>query len=279
VVRGYEEKAEGYTREEYQFFNEYTGRLAQVLRGARRDAGVALYYPIAMFQADLLASSQFWPKINELHQARQDAWDRTERTLLNGDVEYMIVHPEAVKEAEIDDGYLKIGYGSYHTLVMPQMDYLPLAVTMQLKQFEHSGGKILWVDKVPGGAEHFKNNGVVKTILKNAQATPVNELAQSIENACSAEFDLTFTPGTDELTIGRFLKGSEQVYLLVNREQEPITVSVQGHRQSGGKIKLLNPSNGEISMVSLPVQLSLEANRAVMLIPDKDYMEQELLND
>ena len=96
VVNGYKEGATGYTKEEFRFFNEYTGRLTQVLRGARREAGVGLYYPIAMFQADLLASEKFWPFMIDQYKNRQHDWDQTEKALLDGDVEYMIVHPEAV---------------------------------------------------------------------------------------------------------------------------------------------------------------------------------------
>tara|TARA_B110000483_G_scaffold8430_1_gene9993 strand:+ start:3288 stop:5549 length:2262 start_codon:yes stop_codon:yes gene_type:complete len=279
VVRGHEEKAKGYTREEYRFINEYTGRLSQVLHGAQREAGVALYYPIAMSQADLLASKQFWPKINDLHKARQGAWDRTERTLLKGDVEYMIAHPEAVAEAAIVDGQMEIGYGSYHTLVMPQLDFIPLAVAEQLKQFEESGGKVLWIDHVPFGAEHGAHDAAVKAYLKNAEATPVKELAGSIPQSCSPDFDLSFTPGTENLTVGRFHRNGEQVYLLVNREQEGLTVEVEGQRAKGksGRIQVLDPSTGKISKVSLPATFALEANRAVMLIPDGDYLKRELL--
>jgi len=135
--------AKGYTKEEYRFLNEYSGRLTQVLRGADRDALVALYYPIAMFQADLLASGERWGAINSRHNTRQQAWDRTEGALLTGDIEYLIVHPEGVAEAKIENGRMKIGAGSYHTLVMPQLEFLPLAVAKQLARFQTAGGKVI----------------------------------------------------------------------------------------------------------------------------------------
>jgi len=269
--------AAGYTQEEYRFFNEYTGRLTQVLRGARREAGVALYYPIAMFQADLLASEKFWPymvglseDVVGLYEERQAAWDKTEGALLEGDIEYMIVHPEGVAEAEIADGKMNIGYGSYHTLVMPHLDFVPLAVTEQLEQFEKTGGKVLWIGDVPRGAEHAKNDPVVNKALKNAQVTKVGEIKDAIPISYSPQFDLAFTPGTDQLTIGRFHKDGEQVYLLVNRMQKAISVGVEGHRGStlSGKVKVLDPSTGKINEASLPIRLPLEANRSLMLMPD-----------
>ncbi|MBK1879642.1 hypothetical protein [Pelagicoccus mobilis] len=277
-TNGHENKATGYTKEEYRFFNEYTGRMTQVLRGARRDAGVGLYYPISMFQADLLASDKFWPTIKDLYQNRQDNWDNTEKALLDGDIEYMILHPEAVSEAEIEDGWMKIGYGAYHTLVMPHLELLPLAVADQLERFEASGGKVIWVGQVPGGGEYARNDSVVRNALRDADAIAVDELAGAIENSYSTEFDLSFTPGTEHLTVGRFHRNGEQVYLLVNREQEGLEVTVEGHRakNSSGRIQVLDPSTGEISKVKLPARFSMGANRALMLIPEAGYLSGKL---
>jgi hypothetical protein len=277
-AKGRRSVANGYTPEEFRFLNEYTGRLTQVLRGARREAGVGLYYPIAMFQADLKASARFWPHILDLYKERQDEWDLTEKALLEGDIEYMIVHPEAVEEAEITDGQLKIGYGSYHTLVMPQLDFIPLSVVEQLERFEQSGGKVLWIDQVPRGAEHAGNDQAVKAALQNAQSVSVEEIAGSIEKSYSPEFDLTFTPGTDKLTVGRFHRDEEQVYLLVNREQEEIVVEMKGRRGRGGsgKVNVLDPSSGKISTVSLPARLTMEANRSLMVMPGQKYLSKRL---
>ena len=259
---GRNEKATGYTVDEYRFLNEYTGRITQVLRGARRDAGVALYYPISMFQADLLASDAGWPSINKLHLDKQEAWDEIEQALLDGDIEYMIVHPEAVAAAELHDGSMKIGYGSYHTIVMPHLDFLPLDVLEQLTCFEQAGGTVIWIDRMPRGAEHAKNDAAVLAALQAAQAVDVDQITDIIKRSYSAEFDLTFTPGTDKLNIGRFLKNGEPVYLLVNRMQEELTVNVSG----AGQVKLLDPSTGEISSITLPATLPVGATRALMLM-------------
>jgi hypothetical protein len=272
--------ANGYTQEEFRFLNEYTGRLSQVLRGAQREAGVGLYYPIAMFQADLLASKRFWPFILGENRERQAAWDHTEITLIEGDIEYMIVHPEAVVEAEISEGHMKIGFGSYHTLVMPQLDFIPLAVVEQLELFEQSGGTILWIDQVPRGAEQPGNDKVVNVALKNAVAIGVEDIDESIEKSYSPEFDLSFTPGTDQLTVGRFHQKEDQVYLLVNREQEEIVVDIQGQRgkSRNGKVTVLDPSTGEISSLSLPARLTLEANRSFLVVPGQKYLSKSLVD-
>ena len=154
-----------------------------------------------------------------------------------------------------------------------------MAVVEQLKRFENGGGKVLWVDQVPNSAEQTKNDQEVKKTLKKARKVDVNQIAGLIENSFSPEFDLTFTPGTDQLTIGRFHKKEEQVYLLVNRKQEALSVDVMGKRDiaGAGKIKVLDPSTGKIREISLPASLPLQANRSLLLMPGKKYLEQDLI--
>ncbi len=259
--------AKGYTREEYQFLNEYIGRLTQVLRGARREAGVGLYYPIAMFQADLLASNDRWGAINGQHKNRQNSWDNTEKALLKGDVEYMIVHPDGVAQARIKQGKMQIGFGVYHTLVLPQLDFIPLSVAKQLVRFEKSGGKLLWADRVPRGTEHARNDAKVKPWLERAKATPAGKLAEAIPASFSARFDLVFTPGTGQPVIGRFHRGGKPIYLLVNRLQKGISATIT--RKSGkGSVTVLDPSTGAISQAGLPATLPISATRALMLMPN-----------
>ncbi|MDF1826207.1 MAG: hypothetical protein P1U68_16290 [Verrucomicrobiales bacterium] len=260
--------AKGYTKEEFRFLNEYTGRLTQVLRSARREAGVGLYYPIAMFQADLLASKLHWKKIANLHEDRQKAWDETGKALLAGDVEHMIVHPEGVTEAKIMNGHMQIGHGVYHTLVMPQLDFLPLSVAEQLGKFERSGGTVIWADRVPDKAENASDDSPVRQLLKQARATPTAELGDAIPNSFSSDFDLAFTPGTDQLLVGRFHRDGRRVYLLVNRLQEALTVEVgsPGSIGDAGQLTVMDPSTGTIRRERLPLDLTLEANRALLLI-------------
>ena len=61
--------------------------------------------------------------------------------------------------------------------------------------------------------------------------------------------------------------------------QESLSVDVKGKRDiaEAGKIKLLNPSTGEISEISLPARLPLEANRSLLLMPGQEYLQQGLM--
>ena len=155
---------------------------------------------------------------------------------------------------------------------MPQLDFIPLAVAQQLKQFENSGGKILWVGQVPHNAEMAANDSAVKALMQKAQTTPLAKVAGTIASSFSPQFDLTFIPGTDTLAVGRFYQKGKPIYLLVNRQQNDITVTAHRQRAKDGsaKIKILDPSNGKIYSVSLPAKLSVKANRAMLLVPDTE---------
>ncbi|EDM26995.1 hypothetical protein LNTAR_07119 [Lentisphaera araneosa HTCC2155] len=255
---------QGYSKDEYRWLNEYTGRITQVLRGAHRDAGVALYYPIAMFQADLLASRDRWRVINMQHTKRQNAWDNTEKVLLNGDIEYMIVHPEGLAEANIEQGRMIIGHGHYHTLIMPQIDIIPLMVVKKLREFQQAGGKVIWVEMVPRLSENKHHENTVKKAMAGVKLTKLKQLSAAIPKSYSSDFNLSFSPGSKSLAIARFRQDGKPIYLLVNREQKPITASVAGK----GRVSLLDPSSGKISSVRLPAKLPMAGIRSLLLIPN-----------
>jgi len=61
---------------------------------------------------------------------------------------------------------------------------------------------------------------------------------------------------------GRFHRDGKQIYLLVNRLQQPISIEVKGD----GSATLLDPSTGEITPLSLPAKLSAGATRALMMV-------------
>lgn len=264
-VNGHLESSDGYTPQEYSYLNAYTGRLTQVLRGARREATVGLYYPIAMFQADLIADKVFWPKISAKYRDRQGRWDAIEKTLLGADIEYMIVHPEGVASAEIIDGRIKIGTGVYNTLVMPELDFIPKSVSDQLRIFEANGGKVLWINQIPHGAEKIKNDSAVKANLKNAESISVRQLEKLMSNLRAEEQSLIFSYGKNKLSVGRFRKEDKKIYLLVNRGEKTTFVEVSGEIKDA---TLLNPEDGEMDTLEVPCKIKIGGLRSVILITD-----------
>ncbi len=259
-------KAAGYTPEAYRAFNDYVGRISSVLRGADRDARVALYYPIAMFQADYIPEGRHWTKIVPEYEARQQEWDAIEKNLLDARIEYTIIHPDAVADAVITgEGEMKIGSGSYQYLVMPEMEIIPAEVLEKIVAFETAGGVVLWVDAVPKAGEYAEEDGKVAYWLSEVEPLRPDDLPGEIDERTGTPFDLKFMPeGTDQLAVARYRRGDKAIYFLVNRTGGNLAVSVTAG--SEGEISVLDPTTGGIAELPLPASLRLEPHRSLILL-------------
>jgi hypothetical protein len=261
-ARGRGRRAAGYTPEEFRAFNEYIGRLSLVLRGARRENEVAVYYPITRFQGLYRPTNQHWTKLQKELAAWEKPWTEIDETLTTADIDFSVVHPQAVAEATIEDGRLRIGRGSYRVLVMPPMDLLPLDVLNKLEVFEAAGGKVIWVDEVPSAALYASDDEAIRQGLASAQPVPVGKLPDLIGQAYSPQFDLTFEPGTSELGVARFHRDGKKIYFVMNKQEVDLPVQVGG----SGPVTVLDPSTGEIREATAPLPLQIGPLRSMLLM-------------
>jgi hypothetical protein len=241
--------AAGYTVEEYRALNDYIGRVSLMMQGARPATSVALYYPIAMFQAEFLPSKLFHNTSLRTYAKRQRAFDDTEKAMQEADISYIIVHPEAVAQSVINEGKMKIGWGSYRYLVMPQMEFLPLPVLDKIQEFEKSGGTVLWVDTKPKYGTYAKEDAQVEEALKKKDVITPSTLASHITNPYPDDFNLHFQPGLPQLSVARFRRGDQPLYLLVNRRGDPIKATVSDSPVEN--MTVYDPITGIISKTGL----------------------------
>lgn len=257
--------ATGYTEAEYRAFNEYLGRVCLVLRGARRAAPVAVYYPIAMFQAETLPIATHWPRALPRFSARQEAWEAIQDLLLNARLEYEIVHPQGVRDAVIGDGTLGVGAGSYRVLVLPPMRYIPLDGLEQIRAFESSGGTVLWVDNVPSLGHYPAQDGTVGEALAEAKPTARGNLVRRVGEALGdADRPLRFNPGAAALATARFTRDGRDVTFIANRTDQRLDVRVTG--APGAMVMVLDPATGSGRELELPGMLALEPHLGVLLL-------------
>jgi hypothetical protein len=263
-ARGRGRRAAGYSAEEYTAFNEYVGRIALVLRGARRETTVGLYYPITNFQAYYRPSNQHWSKMRPEFVRFQKPWDDAVARLIDADMDYNIIHPQAMEEATLVGDTLRIGTAVYRYLVMPQMEMLPKAVVDKLQAFESAGGTIIWLESVPQKGLYAAEDEFVRDALRNADPTPVSSLPSLISSSFSAAFDLRFSPGTDQLGVARFYRENQLIYFLMNKTESAIEVQVAGGR--GGSVTLLDPTTGEVNSITTPHSMQLGALSSLLII-------------
>ncbi len=279
-LKGWNPNFTGYSAKDFNALNEYIGRIAMFLRGARRGTQVALYYPVAMTQSDLKASASNWGYINNRPEniARQAVWDGIERTLLNNDMEYLIVHPDAVKESEIKQGKMLVGDSSFKYLIMPQMDILSLEESEKIKDFEKQGGVVLWVNSFPQYAQRAENDKKISANNKTWQTINYEQLPQLISTPHPTDFDLNID-ATGQTSIGRFTQGKTIIYYVVNREGRDIDIKLsspynlnQGtHLNQGNSFQIMDPVTGEVSAADAAKHLLIKANRSLIIFRQEDH--------
>ena len=257
--------AAGYPVEDYRALNDYVGRVCLMLRGARPATSVALYYPIAMFQADYRPSRLFHNTSLSNYRKRQREWDATEKALRDADIECTLVHPEAVAQSSVAYGTMKIGYGSYRYLLVPQMDFIPLPVLDKIQAFEAGGGTVLWVDTKPQAGAYAREDAPVAAALKGVKVVRPAELAARITGPYTANFNLRIEPGPERLAVARFQRENQSVYFLVNRTDQPIKAALQS--AAAAKVKVFDPTSGSIVDSALPAVLDIGAFRSLVVLP------------
>jgi len=258
----------GYSTKEFRALNEYIGRIAMFLRGAKRGTQVALYYPVAMFQSELKASASFWSRITNQPElkARQAIWDNIENTLLANDMEYLIVHPDAVKESNIQQGKMLVGDSAFKYLIMPQMEILSLSEIEKIKAFEEQGGVVLWVNNTPKYAQKAQNDERISLISQQWQSINYADLPKLINAPHPKTFDLNIA-ATGQTSIGRFTQGKSIIYYVVNREGRDINIAISlpDNVNQDNSFQVMDPTTGEVWAAEAKNGHLIKANRSLVI--------------
>jgi hypothetical protein len=258
----------GYAPEEYRAINEYIGRISVMLRGARSSTNVALYYPISTFQADYKPSNQFWIKTTPPYNEKQAQVQRVEKALLDAERDFHWVHPQALEQAKIENGTLRIGSGRYRYLVMPQIEIIPSAVLKKIKEFEATGGTVLWVGRKPEMGEYPNEDAEVAGAMRDASVVPVDELALRVAKPYDDRFLLEFTANPGSLSVSRFKRQDKCIYYLVNRTADEITVNLKSKKPV--TVRQYDPSTGSIQPLEMPVDISISAYGSMLFVQDAE---------
>jgi hypothetical protein len=243
--------------------NEYTGRISAMLTGARAASSVALYYPINMFQMEYVPiKGTHW---GTWYPPRQKAWDSLQAMMLDADVDYNIVHPDWLSNAEIEGGELKIGSGSYRYLVMPDVEIISTNVLSKLQQFEAAGGTVLWVDDTPSAGVYPAEDATVTKAVATAgySALSVTQVIARITNPYSDAFKLQVL--SDQILTTRFNRSGQSLYFLVNPTGAPATAQLD-YGESNGILRVYDPVSGDISEAAQSAEVQIDGYRSVLIL-------------
>lgn len=254
----------------YRGMNEYVGRLTALLRGARSAATVAVYYPIETFQAGYVPSSsqwsaKFWPEEWRRLTARTNDQDAMAHSLISNGIDYTWLHGDWIREAKVENGTLVVAGGRYASIVMPEVELLPLDVAKKLKEFEAGGGRIVWMKSLPtlgdAPAEHEK----VSSLFAGQKTVSPGEVAAEIGPVVPQGFKLSSDKAP---LIARFVRDGKRINYHVNNQAHPATVPLKS--ASGGPlaVKVYNPLDGSISPQQTPATVTIAPYSSLIVIED-----------
>ncbi len=210
----------------YRAYGDYVGRLNAILRTARFDRRVLLYYPIYDLWADYLPvagplrlDSQSVPVQQIVH-----SFLRLGRALQRSQIPFVLVDHDLLAEAEVRaDGRLRIGRDEFDSLVLPFGVELPPPVAAMVQRCEQAGGRV-----VRGTASDSEN---AKT-----------DLLADLQPA------VRISPAADSIALGAFSRDGRQILVLANVGRDAYAGSLRGLPPSAWM--RLDPSTAHIERIT-----------------------------
>lgn len=259
-----------YDPADYRSLNEYIGRLSLVLRGARSAATVAVYYPIETFQADFLPSPstwhrEFWPDSWRGLFERIKDQDEVARSLILNGVDFNWLHGDWIRDARVEDGAMIAAGGRYTTIVMPQVELLPLDVAQKLQEFEKGGGRVIWVGSLPALGDAPEEHDEVRAMFDGRETVRASHVAAAVGPVVPPGFELR--TGETPL-IARFVQDGRRINFLVNYREKPMTVPLESARKDGLTLRIYNPLDGTIATLRTPATVTIGPLSSLLVVEE-----------
>ncbi|MEI6337315.1 MAG: hypothetical protein WCQ57_01875, partial [Verrucomicrobiota bacterium] len=257
----------------YRGMSEYIGRLAAVLRGARSAATVAMYYPIETFQSEFLPSPDFthttetpyYPPVWHGMMEMVDAQNTIARSLISTGIDFNWLHGDWIRDARVEDGVLVAASGRYSTIIMPQVELLPLDVAKKIEAFQKSGGKVVWVNSLPQLGDAPGEHAQVSGLFAGQQTVRPGEVVAAIGRVVPPGFGLRTA---DVPMIARFTRDGRRINYLVNYRPQPMTVPLESAGNAPLSVHVYNPLDGSITPQQTPATVTIPPQSSLIVTED-----------
>jgi len=141
----------------YEHFSTYMSRLSEMLTGGRHVAKVAVVWPIESMFATYVPQTR--TSANDMTEA---GLNRLTDLLLRLHHDFDYVDEEALADAAVDGGRLRVGEEEFELVLVPPMTHVRLSTVEALERFVSAGGRVLGVLSTPRTA--FGHDGTLVDI-------------------------------------------------------------------------------------------------------------------
>ena len=233
--------------EDYRAYCATVGRLNAILREARLDPDVLLYYPVADLWAEYRPVAEPLGMGSQSSQARRiiDSFNGLGAGLTRGQIPFCLIDHDFLAGASVrSDGRIVIKGHAFRALVVPAGVTLPERAARTVARFAARGGLV-----VRDGAPARLNSAGLRAALSPT---------------------LRLTVPSESIVVGRFVRDGRPVVLAVNVGREAYTGALQIGR--GGEWMRLDPATGASAALQAAegaVPLTLGPRQSAILVGAK----------
>jgi hypothetical protein len=189
--------------------------------------------------------------------------DEVVRSLFLQGIDFTWLHGDWIEKGKVEKGCLIAANGRYRTIVMPEVELLPLAVARKLEEFEKAGGKVLWVKSLPQMGDSSEEHEKVRAMFAKKKILSPGRVAEAIGTALPPGFAVQTGP---EVLTARFTRDGRSITYLVNYRAGQVTVPVKLASGSGRKFDVYNPMDGTIQPQELPGVLTIPGDASLLVV-------------
>lgn len=248
---------DGLTAEETRALNAYVGRCVSQLTEGQRNAHVALLYPIETLWTRWVAeptSIHSWYAIEGGAPAARRvemAFHNTIDVLYANRIEFDIIDTRTVLDAEVGSGALQHAGMAWDTVLLPEVDTLPLPAWQQLAELTVSGGSVVAIGARPTNTDaRFPAPEVaaMAEVLVYAHFTSATDPALEAWLQKHAGANLGVTQPTSPLRITHRITDDAEVLFVINDSPDAHTDTLTLPLRQ--PIEYLDPETGTITPLS-----------------------------
>jgi len=255
---------QGEEKDEFVRMGDYLSRMSMMLRGAKNEAPIAMYYPIETFQSRYIASPLPHNKIAKNYANLQSTLDRMAVEILQNGLDFNYATADAILNASVLDSVVQIGTHLYSSIIMPGVEVIPLDVLIKLQFIADAGIPVYWVDKAPSlgikGSEHGSVQQIASTL-----STTSNPLSYLLMKR-NRDFSIQVSSSASVLSMSRFTRDGKRIYYIINDSENEITITAESGLTD--TVQIYNPVNGEIRETDLPLSESIGRYESLFLVEE-----------
>lgn len=194
---------------------------------------------------------------------RQDA---VARSLVMHGIDFTWLHGDWIREGRVEHGHLVAAGGRYSSIVMPDVEILPLAVAKKLAEFQAGGGRIIWVQCLPALGDAPPEHEAVRALFAGQRITAPADVVREIGPVLPPGFTVEVETAAPELFTARFVRAGRRITFIVNDGLAAASVRMRSVQGGAATVDVYDPLTGSVAPAQVPGALSVGPSASLLIV-------------